>query len=70
MELPIGFRVSGCFGTKHPILGVEGLRPLYEHYYVVVVRIARVYMGAARITLEYTRASGPDAIEGDILNKI
>ena len=26
MTLPLGFRVSGCFGTKHPIIS-QGLRP-------------------------------------------
>ena len=79
MDLPLGFRVSGCFGTKHPIkIDIAGPfeRPsvrarracaspscvLYEAHYVVVCRIPRMCMCAARAVLGHMCLGGPDYI--------
>ena len=70
MELPIGFRVSGCFGTKHPIN--SGLKAytyntrgntcviMRGDYYVVPPNSAHVGR-CVRESLACAHASGPDA---------
>ena len=63
MELPIGFRVSGCFWKKHPIKSTAGVDKNYQliwahenrarimrgDYYVVPPNSARIHMCSACI---------------------
>ena len=71
MELPLGFRVSGCFGTKHPILAgwsqpavtisvLQHAVIMRGDYYVVPPNSAHVGR-CVRESLACAHASGPDA---------
>ena len=67
MELPLGFRVSGCFGTKHPIKmeREDFVNPhaynMRTDYYVVSPN-SRAYTRGRRNLLACACAPGPDGI--------
>jgi len=75
MELPLGFRVSGCFGTKHPIKKKreDFVNPhaynMRTDYYVVSPN-SRAYTLGGWAYYGKARAPGPEGIQRGFYNSI